>query len=207
MYPPIRLCIHPSVSMYPSILYLCIHLCIYLFIHSSSIQLLIHPSSVDPSICPPNRLGMCQSLSRVRRFATPWTVARQAPPCMGFSRQERWSGLPFPPPGVFLTQGLKSGLLLSSLSIHTYIYPSTYIHASIYLSVRLHSNYPSTHLSLYPSICISICLCIHTCTHMYGVTCTRNPRNLLKQELRVATHKLHPACAVSFLMSLDSKNP
>ena len=37
-------------------------------------------------------------LSRVRLFAIPWTVARQAPLSMGFSRQEYWSGLPFPPP-------------------------------------------------------------------------------------------------------------
>ena len=37
-------------------------------------------------------------LSRVRLFATPWTVAHQAPPSMGFSRQEYWSGLPFPSP-------------------------------------------------------------------------------------------------------------
>ena len=41
------------------------------------------------------------SLSRVRLFATPWTVAYQAPPSMGFSRQEYWSGLPFPSPRVF----------------------------------------------------------------------------------------------------------
>ena len=39
-----------------------------------------------------------KSLSRVRLFATPWTVAHQAPPSMGFSRQEYWSGLPFPSP-------------------------------------------------------------------------------------------------------------
>ena len=40
------------------------------------------------------------SLSLVRLFATPWTVAHQASPSMGFSRQEYWSGLPFPsPPG------------------------------------------------------------------------------------------------------------
>ena len=32
-------------------------------------------------------------------FARPWTVVYQAPPCMGFSRQEYWSGLPFPSPG------------------------------------------------------------------------------------------------------------
>jgi len=39
-----------------------------------------------------------KSLSRVQLFATLWTVAHQAPPSMGFSRQEYWSGLPFPSP-------------------------------------------------------------------------------------------------------------
>ena len=39
-----------------------------------------------------------KSLSRVQPFATPWTVAYQALPSMGFSRQEYWSGLPFPSP-------------------------------------------------------------------------------------------------------------
>ena len=38
------------------------------------------------------------SLSRIRLFATPWTVAYQAPPSMGFPRQEYWSGLPLPSP-------------------------------------------------------------------------------------------------------------
>ena len=37
-----------------------------------------------------------KSLSRVRRSATPWTAAYQAPPSMGFSRQEYWSGVPLP---------------------------------------------------------------------------------------------------------------
>ena len=40
-----------------------------------------------------------KSLSRVRLFATPWIVAYEASPSMGFSRQEYWSGLPFPSPG------------------------------------------------------------------------------------------------------------
>ena len=39
-----------------------------------------------------------KSLGRVRVFATPWTAAYQAPPSMGFSRQEYWSGLPLPSP-------------------------------------------------------------------------------------------------------------
>ena len=38
-------------------------------------------------------------LSHVQLFATPWTVDCQAPPFMGFPRQEYWSGLPFPSPG------------------------------------------------------------------------------------------------------------
>ena len=37
-----------------------------------------------------------KSLSRVQLFVTPWTVAYQAPQSVGFSRQEYWSGLPFP---------------------------------------------------------------------------------------------------------------
>ena len=39
-----------------------------------------------------------QSLSCVRFFVIPWTAAHQAPLSMGFSKQESWSGLPFPPP-------------------------------------------------------------------------------------------------------------
>ena len=50
--------------------------------------------------------GQCQKmfkvkvklLSRVQLFATPWIAAHQAPPSLGFSRQEHWSGLPFPSP-------------------------------------------------------------------------------------------------------------
>ena len=41
-----------------------------------------------------------KSLSRVRLFKTPWTAAYQAPPSMGFSRQEYWSGVPSPSPSV-----------------------------------------------------------------------------------------------------------
>ena len=51
---------------------------------------------------------MCaQSFSRVRLFATPWTVARQASLSMEFSRQEYWSGLLFPPAGDLPDAGIK----------------------------------------------------------------------------------------------------
>ena len=48
--------------------------------------------SINPSV------QSVQSLSRVQLCATPQTAAHQAPPSLGFSRQEHWSGLPFPSP-------------------------------------------------------------------------------------------------------------
>ena len=48
-------------------------------------------------------------LSHVQLFATPWTVACQAPPSMGFSRQEYWSGLPFPSPEDLPNPGIEPG--------------------------------------------------------------------------------------------------
>ena len=48
-------------------------------------------------------------LSRVQRFATPWTIAYQAPPSMGFPRQAYWSGLPFPSPADLPDPGIKPG--------------------------------------------------------------------------------------------------
>ena len=51
---------------------------------------------------------LVKSLSRVQLFTTLWTVAYQAPPSMGFSRQEYWSGLPFPSPGDLPNPGIES---------------------------------------------------------------------------------------------------
>ena len=41
-----------------------------------------------------------KSLSRVQLFETPWTAAYEAPPSMGFSRQEYWNGVPLPSPNI-----------------------------------------------------------------------------------------------------------
>ena len=55
-------------------------------------------------------LPLVKSLSHIRLFATPWTVASyQAPSSMEFSRQEYWSGLPFPSPGDLPDPGIKPG--------------------------------------------------------------------------------------------------
>ena len=47
--------------------------------------------------------------SHVQLFVTPWTVTYQAPWSMGFSRQEYWSGLPFPSPGDLPNPGIERG--------------------------------------------------------------------------------------------------
>ena len=67
----------------------------------------------------PIHICLCQSLSYVLLFATPWTVAHQTPLSMGFSRQEYWSGLQFPPPGY----------------IHIYTHKNTYICVCVYIFI------------------------------------------------------------------------
>ena len=75
------------------------------------------PCSGVSSSCPSpgtpvmKREGDDVSHSVVSNSATPWTVARQAPLSMEFSRQECCSGLPFPSPGIFPIRGSSPGLL------------------------------------------------------------------------------------------------
>ena len=84
-------------------------------------QILKNPLKIMLRINPPTR-SVCtafllalrtkvkvkvKSLSHVRLFETPWTVAHQTPPSMEFSRQESWSGLPFPSPGGLPNPGIE----------------------------------------------------------------------------------------------------
>ena len=65
--------------------------------------------SVGLSVCAENRTfpgKKVKLLSRLRLFVTPWTVAHQTSPSMEFSRQEYWSGLPFPSPRDLLNTGI-----------------------------------------------------------------------------------------------------
>ena len=59
-----------------------------------------------------------KSLSRVRLLATPWTVAHQGPPSMGFSRQECWSGVPLPSPNT----GYLSTKIINTINTPTLIF-------------------------------------------------------------------------------------
>ena len=75
------------------------------------------PSSEDgrTKCGPPMRwtLWLCRALGRARLSATPWTAARQAPRSTKFSRQEYWSGLPFPSPGDLFNPRIEPGSLAS----------------------------------------------------------------------------------------------
>ena len=65
-------------------------------------------------------------LSPVRLFATPWTVAYKAPPSMGFSRQEYWSGLPLPSPGDLPNPEIKPGVPHCRQRLHRLSYQASH---------------------------------------------------------------------------------
>ena len=77
----------------------------------------------NPELCLRREVKL---LSHIWLFATPWTVAHQAPPFMEFSSQKYWSGLPFPSPGDLPDPGIKpvyptqqtDALLSESNNIH-----------------------------------------------------------------------------------------
>ena len=139
--------------------------------------------------CPRRALHECvlSHFSSVQFFATPWTVARQAPLSMGFSSQEHWSGLPCPPPGDLPDLGIEAASLTSPAMAGRFFttsapwealgggkyrefsctctttHPSTHtlcmIHSSNYI---LMTRFPG--LSLLPTCCfITLCLSFPTC--------------------------------------------
>ena len=67
---------------------------------------------------------MPSRFSHIGLFATPWTVAHQAPLSMGFSRQEYWSGLPCPPPGDLPDPGMEPESLMSPVLVGWYFITS-----------------------------------------------------------------------------------
>ena len=69
-------------------------------------------------------------VSHVRPLATPWTIACQTTPSMGFSKQEYWNGLPFPSPGHLPTPGIELGspsLQADSLPAEPPVYDLSYL--------------------------------------------------------------------------------
>ena len=91
-------------------------------------------------------------LSRVQLFPTPWTVACQAPLSIGFSRQEYWSGLPFPSPGDLPNPGIEpeSPALQEAITLQ---YCSGFFHAFTWIShgcTTIPHSEPRSHLPPHP---------------------------------------------------------
>ena len=81
--------------------------------------LILHPQA-NLCVCVCTQLLIC-----VQLFATPWTVAGQAPLSMEFFRQEYWSGLPCPPPGDFPDSGIEPMSLMSPVLAGRFFTTST----------------------------------------------------------------------------------
>ena len=106
---------------------------IYIYIHTHTVFLYIHMKV------------KVKSLSPVQLFATPWTIAYQAPPSMGFSGQEYWSGLPFPSPGDLPNSGIEPGspaFQADALTSEPPGKPHVYLYMSIYMSTPIYIGLP-----------------------------------------------------------------
>ena len=89
------------------------------------------------------RAFLLRCISRVRLFATLWTVTHQAPLSMGFSRQEYWRELPCPAPGDLPDPGIEPVPLMSPVSVGGFFTTSTTCEFSINrvcISDLLHGN-------------------------------------------------------------------
>ena len=97
-----------------------------------------------------------KSLSRVQLFVTPWTAASQAPPSVGFSRQEYWSGLPFPSAWDLPDSGIEPGSpALQADSLLTELLGKPRWRAYLTLFIFFFFSYLTLKPSLFafPSIC------------------------------------------------------
>ena len=98
-------------------------------------------------------------LSRVQLLATPWTAAYQAPPSMGFSRQEYWSGVPLPSPLVSIVKCKKH-----SYYIELFILYCIYLFTSLYSLFVFFTNfkYSWVYLFIYLSLSLLVVCEIHS---------------------------------------------
>ena len=117
----------------------------------------------------------CASLvSHVSLFTTPWTVAHQAPLSMGFSRQEHWSGLPFPPAGDLSNPGIEPRsppLLADSLSSEPPGKPYTHIHTHIHIWIYVYLACICLPGISVANIYAYLCVCIYIYVYIYICVC------------------------------------
>ena len=111
--------------------------------------------------------------SRVLLFATPWAVAYQAPLFMGFSRQEYWSGLPFPSPGDLPSTGVQPGppaLQTDTLLSEPPGINASFSWSSTTLSTMFIFNYFLTLHLVFFILPITVCKCVMSLAYLPSFT-------------------------------------
>ena len=104
-----------------------------------------------------------KSLSRVRLLSTPWTAAHQAPPSMGFSKQEYWSGLPLPSLGFYARKRIRSTVSCEDLGKYDFTHHSHSLWLLLFLVTVNDSK-----LLFIKSLCFfTYSICLHTCFYHY----------------------------------------
>ena len=99
-----------------------------------------------------------KSLSRVRLVGTPWTAAHQAPPSMGLSRQEYWSGVPLPSPSNALKKG-NIACLIGLLSVSQELIPRKFLSECLVHAINImRTTYTSISLEgkAFPAVSTSL---------------------------------------------------
>ena len=112
-------------------------------------------------------------LSRVLLFATPWAVAYQAPRSMGFSRQEYWSGLPFPSPEDLPSTGVEPGppaLQTDTLLSEPPGINASFSWSSTTLSTMFVFNYFLTLHLVFFILPITVCKCVMSFAYLPSFT-------------------------------------
>ena len=114
-------------------------------------------------------------LSHAWLFVTPWTIARQAPLSTGFSSQEHWSGLPFPPPGDLPDTGIKPAsfmppVLAGRLFTTSATWEALWHHRAIYKSRLLLWTLLATETHTQAGQLCTQCQG-HTCVGMQSLLC------------------------------------
>ena len=133
-------------------------------------------------------------LSSVQLFVTLWTITRQASLAMGLSRQEYWSGLPFPPPGDLPNPGIEPrspALQAHSLPTESHGKPSL-CRTSMQISHNYICIYMNTYIHLYLSTPIPA---------LYMSPCVRAPFFCSSSSLLLVIYSTHDRIYVSILLS------
>ena len=123
-----------------------------------------------------------QSPNHVQLFVTPWTIARQAPLSMEFSRQEYWRGLPFSTPGDLPSPGMEPMSLVSPLLADRF-FTTVPLGSSNYIcSTHLYFGSNDNHAQQL------LCVC-RNCEQMYEIFCSLNEIFLVAFKLLIADDK------------------